>query len=298
MLRKIVLVGLAFMVVCASGCIGSSDGDETIVIGSKLFNEQYIVAHMAALLLEEHGYNTEVREGLGGTLVNYEALKKGQIDMYLEYTGTVYNVIFKLPAPDTWDVSTIYAAVEEKLMEEDSISIAARPGFRDDYAIAVYEDWAVTYGVETLTELGLHGASFSIGTDPEFASRQDGLPQVEKVYGFTFGSVKQMQPTLMYEAIKNNEVDAISAYTTDARVDMYDLVLLEDDKAAFPPYDAILITRAELADNDELMESLAMLNDLIDTATMRALNYEYDVEKREPRDIAYDFLVDQGLLTE
>jgi osmoprotectant transport system substrate-binding protein len=218
--------------------------------------------------------------------------------MYLEYTGTVYNDIYKLPAPETWDVATIYTTVEEKLLEEDSITIAARPGFRDDYAIAVHETWATTHGVETLTELGLHGASFSIGTDPEFASRQDGLPQVEKVYGYTFGSVKQMQPTLMYEAIKNNEVDAISAYTTDARVDMYDLTILEDDKAAFPPYDAILITRQEIADNDELMESLAMLNDILDTASMRALNYEYDVEKREPRDIAYDFLVEQGLLEE
>jgi osmoprotectant transport system substrate-binding protein len=100
----------------------------------------------------------------------------------------------------------------------------------------------------------------------------------------------------MYEAMKNDQVDAISAYTTDARVDMYGLLLLEDDLMAFPPYNAILIVNDEIAQDADAMAALAQLAGLVDTDTMRALNYEYDVEKREAEDIARDFLVSVGLL--
>ena len=295
--RKVsILVVLLVGMVLAAGCITGDDGEKRVVIGSKLFNEQYIVAHMAALLLEEQGYDVEVKEGLGGTSVNYEALKKGQIDCYLEYTGTAYNVIFKAEAPEVWDVDDIYASVESAFTVEDDITIAADIGFRDDYAIAVHLDWAQQMGVTRISELSAYIDGMEIGTDPEFASRADGLPQMLKVYGFTFGKVNQMQPTLMYEAMKNDQVDAISAYTTDARVDMYGLLLLEDDLMAFPPYNAILIVNDEIAQDADAMAALAQLAGLVDTDTMRALNYEYDVEKREAEDIARDFLVSLGLL--
>ena len=291
---------LVALVICttifSSGCISSDD--ETITIGSKLFNEQYIVAHMVAQLLEDQGIDADVIEGLGGTLVNFEALKKGQIDVYLEYTGTVYNVIYKLDPPQVWDADYVYGEVEEELLASDGVIIASRTGFRDDYAIAVDRKWAEDNGVETLQELEMYAGAMNIGTDPEFATRQDGLPQVLNVYGYEFGKVSQMQPTLMYEAIKNGEVDAISAYTTDARVDMYGLVLLEDDLEAFPPYDAILIINGESAKNEVLMEVLGMLQNILDTDSMRALNYQYDEEKREARDIAHDYLISKGLLEE
>jgi len=296
MKRKILILIISILSISlASGCIGSGD-DDTIVIGSKLFNEQYIVAHMAALLLEEEGFDVDVQEGLGGTMVNFEAMKKGDIDMYLEYTGTAYNVIYKIEAPTSWDVDHIYNIVEERLNTDDNVHIAASLGFRDDYAIAVKREWAEQNNVSNLTEFEAFAAEMSIGTDPEFASRQDGLPQLFNVYGYTFGTVSQMQPTLMYEAIKNNEVDAISAYTTDARVDIYGLVILEDDKGAFPPYDAILIVNDDAYNNAKVMEVLAMLQDIMDTDDMRALNYQYDEEKREARDIAYDFLANLGMI--
>lgn len=289
---SIMLIGMMLL----SGCISSDDGEKSVVIGSKLFNEQYIVAHMAALLLEEEGYDVEVKEGLGGTSVNYEALKKGQIDCYLEYTGTAYNVIYKVEPPDVWDVDVIYGVVEAAFADEDGIVIAADVGFRDDYAIAIKSDWAAQENVTMISELAPYAGQLEIGTDPEFASRADGLPQMLAIYGFTFGKVNQMQPTLMYEAIKNNSVDAISAYTTDARVDMYGLVLLDDDQMAFPPYNAIFIVNEELSQDEDAMAVLAKLEGLIDTDAMRALNYEYDVDKREAEDIARDFLVEMGLL--
>ena len=270
--------------------------EEKIVMGSKLFNEQYILSHMIAHLMRDHGYQAEVKEALGGTMINYEALKKGNIDAYVEYTGTAYNVILKLPPLEQWDVDKIYRDVERELMKQDQIAIAARLGFRDDYAIALNKDWVQERGINTLSELEPYADELSLGTDPEFASRADGLPQIEKIYGFTFGKVRQMQPTIMYEAIKNNQVDAIGAYTTDARVDLYNLAIVEDDQGALPPYDAVVIVRKEFTENDKLMDIISVLQDRIDTEKMRQLNMLYDIDKMEASDIARNYLIEEGLL--
>ncbi|WP_236626970.1 glycine betaine ABC transporter substrate-binding protein [Palaeococcus pacificus] len=252
---------------------------------------------MIALLLEEEGYDVDVKEGLGGTLVNYEALKKGQIHMYVEYTGTAYNVILKLPPLEKWDPNIVYEKSKEELLKRDGVLVAVKLGFRDDYAIAVKKSFADEKGISKISELEEYASKMTLGTDPEFASRPDGLPQIKKVYGFTFEDVKQMEPTLMYEAIKNDQVDAITAYTTDARVDLFNLKILEDDKGALPPYDAIIIVTKEFADkHPEVMEVLKKLENKIDTDTMRKLNYKYDVEKKDAREIAREFLIEQGLI--
>jgi len=267
-----------------------------VVLGSKLFNEQYILAHMIAHLMRDNGIEADVKESLGGTMINYEALKKGNIDAYVEYTGTAYNVILKLPPLEQWDPDYIYEEVERGLMEQDGIAIAARFGFRDDYAIALHKDWVMENNVVTISDLEPYADDLSLGTDPEFASRPDGLPQIDKIYGFTFGRVRQMQPTLMYEAIKNNQVDAIGAYTTDSRVDMYNLSIVEDDKGALPPYNAIIIVRREFAENEALMQIFKKLEGQIDTDTMRRLNKLYDIDKKEAADISKDYLVEKGFI--
>jgi len=267
-----------------------------VVLGSKLFNEQYILAHMIAHLMRDNGIEADVKESLGGTMINYEALKKGNIDAYVEYTGTAYNVILRLPPLEQWDPDYIYEEVEQGLMEQDGIAIAARFGFRDDYAIALHKDWVMENNVVTISDLKPYADDLSLGTDPEFASRADGLPQIDKVYGFTFGKVRQMQPTLMYEAIKSNQVDAIGAYTTDSRVDMYNLSIVEDDKGALPPYNAIIIVRKEFAENEALMKIFKKLEGQIDTDTMRRLNKLYDIDKKEAADIAKDYLVEKGFI--
>ena len=267
-----------------------------VVLGSKLFNEQYILAHMIAHLMRDNGIEADVKESLGGTMINYEALKKGNIDAYVEYTGTAYNVILKLPPLEQWDPDYIYEEVEKGLMEQDGIGIAARLGFRDDYAIALHTDWMKENNVVTISDLEPFADDLSLGTDPEFASRADGLPQIDKIYGFTFGKVRQMQPTLMYEAIKSNQVDAIGAYTTDSRVDMYELSIAEDDKGALPPYDAVIIDRKEFMENEELMQIFKKLEGQIDTDTMRRLNKLYDIDKKEAADIAKDYLVEKGFI--
>ena len=288
-----------------SGCTENSSNEgngtqpaEKIVIGTKLFQESYITAEMVSLLLEEQGYETEVKKNLGGTLVNYEALKKGDIQSYTEYTGTIYSQILKKPPLEEWDPAVIYEESEQGMLESDGVVIAARLGFEDAYAIAVNREWAESRNVSTISELEPYASEMSIGTDPEFATREDGLPQIARIYGFSFKNYNSMAPGIMYEAIKNDEVDAISAYTTDTRNDVYGLKVLEDDKDALPPYDAvILVTETFSQENPGAMEAIAQLNGRIDQDTMRRLNGEYDVEGREARDIARDFLKEEGLIS-
>lgn len=300
MKTNILIALILSIAVLSSGCTQPSSDDaneKTIVIGSKMFQESYILAHMTSLLLEDSGYKTEVKEGLGGTFVNYEALKQGQINAYVEYTGTAYSQILKKPALDVWDPGVVYEEAKEGLLEQDGIVIANIFGFEDAYAIAVKEDWAEANNVSKISDLEVYASEMTIGTDPEFASREDGLPQIEKVYGFEFMEYKQTVATIMYEAIKNDEVDAISAYTTDTRNDLFDLKILEDDKNALPPYHAITIVTKEFADeNPDVMNVLQKLDTKINQDTMRSLNYKYDVDKMEARDIAREFLIEQELI--
>jgi osmoprotectant transport system substrate-binding protein len=292
---------LAFSLL-ASGCAENTQNQTsttqgTVVIGTKLFQESYITAHIISLLLDSQDYKTEVKENLGGTLVNYEALKKGDIQAYVEYTGTIYSQILKKPPLEKWDPTVVYQESEKGMLDRDKIVIASRLGFEDAYAIAVNKDWAEAKGVSNISDLAPYASNLVIGTDPEFATREDGLPQVAKIYGFSFKSYKSMNPGIMYEAIKNKQVDAISAYTTDTRNDLYGLKVLKDDKNALPPYDAVVLVSQDFAQkNPKAMETLARLNGTIDQATMRRLNGEYDMGRKEARTIAREFLVNQSMI--
>ena len=135
-MRNIIIITLVVsMLLFASGCTETpaEEEKETIVIGSKLFQESYILAHMTALVLEDAGYETDVKQGLGGTFVNYEALKTGEIHTYAEYTGTAYSQILKLPPLEEWDPQVVYDETEKGLMETDNIMIVSNLGFEDAY---------------------------------------------------------------------------------------------------------------------------------------------------------------------
>lgn len=284
----VLLMGMVLVLVALLFFTGD-DESEVVVIGTKPFNEQYIFAEVVSTLLNEEGYETKVRKGLGGTFANYEALRKGQVDIYLEYTGTAYNVIFKLPPPERWEAEEIHRAVEKELRDRDGVHIIASPGFSNDYVLAARSSWVEDNGVRDMSDLSAQ--SLILGTDPEFASRADGLALLEEVYGISFREVRQMQPTLMYEAIAQGHVDVITAYTTDGRLELFDLEIIRDDRGAFPPYEAILLANERIAGDEKVVEALSVLDSAMDTETMLSLNYQYDVEKRDARDIARDFLL-------
>ncbi|MDE4907676.1 glycine/betaine ABC transporter substrate-binding protein [Methanogenium marinum] len=300
---SILMAAILIFLCVAAGCsetAGSTDiaGPEdtsTIVIGGKPFNEQYILAEMLGLLLEEQGYKTEIKSGMNDITL-YEGIKKDQIDVYVEYTGTAYSQLLKLPPLETWDPNVVYTDVVSGL-SEDGITVLCRLGFRDDYTIAVRQDWADENSVRTIEDLVPYAGDMVFGSDLVFHEREDGLPRIEEVYGIAFKDVKSMSPTLVYEAIANEQVDAIPPYTTDSRVDLYDLQTLEDPKAALPPYETMIVMRDEIAEIEKITATLLVLEDRIDTETMRSLNAEFDIDKRDARAIARDYLVSEGLIS-
>jgi osmoprotectant transport system substrate-binding protein len=290
---KHTIVIILTLVIIFSGC-GCLESEDKIVIGGKPFNEQYILGEMISLLLEEKGYSTEIKSTLND-LTLFEGIKKGQIDVYVEYTGTAYSQVLKLEPLDTWEPEVVYDAVVDELAEK-GISVLFKIGFRDDYAVAVREEWAVSNQVITISDLVPYASNLTFGSDLVFHERDDGLPQLELIYNLTFGDVKSMEPTLMYEAIKQGDVDAIPPYTTDTRVDLYNLSILIDDQAALPPYETMILLDEGLTEDAELIQALSVLENLIDTDTMRSLNAEFDIEGRDARDIAQEFLISEGLL--
>ncbi|TAJ44029.1 glycine betaine ABC transporter substrate-binding protein [Methanofollis fontis] len=293
--EAVCVIVLVLGCICAAGCTATSgESGATVVVGGKTFNEQYILAEMIALLLEDRGYDTEVKTNLNDATL-FEGMKKGQIDVYVEYTGTAYSQLLKLPPMDVWEPDAVYEQVKEGLAGE-GITVLSRIGFRDDYTIAVPEAWAVERNVTTITDLAPYIGDMTLGTDYVFPNREDGLPQLQRVYNFTFADSRQMSPTLMYDAIRSGEVDAITPYTTDTRVDLYDLRILEDERSAFPPYHAIMLVNDRIAGDQKAVETLDLLSDRIDTDRMRELNAEFDLEKREAREIAQEYLVSEGLI--
>lgn len=298
--KKFMYVGFAALVIIAcfmAGCTGSdaTGKEETIIIGGKPFNEQYILANMIALLLEEEGYQTDIRSGMNDATL-FEGIKRGQVDVYVEYTGTAYSQLLKLEPPESWEPDFVYQQVKDGLAAE-GIDVLFRLGFRNDYAIAVKESYAEEKDLRTISDLVPHADTLVFGSDLVFHEREDGLPGLKEVYGLTFADVKPMSPTLMYEAIANDQVQAIPPYTTDSRVDLYSLRVLEDDKAALPPYETMLLLRSDLASDERLVSALSLLDNRIDTDEMRALNAEFDNDKREARDIARDYLRREGLIS-
>ena len=299
----ILMAGILILLCVAAGCsetagnpgVAGPEEPGTIVIGGKPFNEQYILAEMLGLLLEEQGYTTEIKSGMNDITL-YEGIKKDQVDMYVEYTGTAYSQLLKLPPLEAWEPDVVYEDVVSGLSEE-GITVLCRLGFRDDYTIAVRKDWAAENSVRTIEDLVPYAGDMVFGSDLVFHEREDGLPRIEEVYGITFKDVKPMSPTLVYEAIANEQVDAIPPYTTDSRVDLYDLQTLEDTKAALPPYETMIVMRDELAENEKITATLLVLEDRIDTETMRSLNAEFDIDKRDARAIARDYLVSEGLIS-
>ncbi|MBU0496577.1 MAG: glycine/betaine ABC transporter substrate-binding protein, partial [Candidatus Thermoplasmatota archaeon] len=222
---------------------------------------------------------------------------RGDIDIYVEYTGTAYSEVLKFPAPDTYEPEEIYRKVVEGF-EEEGIIVLFKLGFENAYVMAVTEPWGTANNVTTITELVPFAPDLILGTDYVFHNRSDGLLNLEKIYNLSFKEIKSGAPTLMYTNIGSGNVDVISAYTTDTRISTFNLRTLEDDQNALPPYEAIVLARDSIAQNQTIITALSILANALDTKTMMTLNDQYDNDKQEAVDIAENWLKSKGLLEE
>ncbi|HHX74302.1 MAG TPA: glycine/betaine ABC transporter substrate-binding protein, partial [Firmicutes bacterium] len=287
---------VAILVLCVlliAGCGPKSEpGEETkpkIIIGSKNFTEQLIVGHMVGLLMEDAGYPVEYQLRLGGSGLVHEALVNGDINVYVEYTGT--GLMVMLEEDVISDPDEAYAKVKELYKEKWNLVWLEPWGFNNTYTITMHKDKAQELGVKKISDLKDKAADLVIGATHEFIPRQDGLAGLQETYGFEFKEAMGMDEGLMYQAVKEGELDVISAFATDGRIPAFELVNLEDDLAYFPPYYAAPVVRGDLLEEDpEVANILNKLAGKIDDATMAQLNYEVDENKKDPSAVAKQFL--------
>jgi osmoprotectant transport system permease protein len=237
------------------------------VIGAKTFAEQYILASLIAQRLEANGLSARRREGLGSSII-FEALAADEIDAYVDYTGTIWANVMK--RTDIRPRKETLAEVADWLKRERGITLAGALGFENAYALAMKRDEAERLGIKTLADLAAHAPQLTIAGDYEFFSRPE-WDAIRESYGLSFKAQRAMQAEFMYPAA-GNEVDVISAYTSDGRIAQYDLVVLEDPKGVIPPYDAVLLVSPKRAGDAALLSALKPLNGAIDVTLMREAN--------------------------
>ncbi len=250
-----------------------------IVIGSKNFTEQLIVAEMLAQAIERHTHlQVERRFGLGGSPILHRALLQGNIDMAVEYTGTALASILHLPTPE--DQRQVFSEVSDAYHRRFALRWLPPLGFDNRYVLAVRKDDPKLAGITTLSGLKAVAPALTAAFDFEFAERADGYKGLQSRYGLTFGNVIDMHPDLLYGALADKHADVISAYATDGRLTGYGFRTLDDDRKFFPPYEAAIVIReATLKAHPELEQLLLGLSGSLPTDRMRALNAAVDLKR-------------------
>jgi len=269
----------------------SQDGRLTAVIGTKTFTEQYILGAVIGEELSAQGFETRTLDSLGST-VAFDALVAGQIDAYVDYTGTIWaNYMNRLGNPGREEIAN---QVDQWLAEQHGIELAARFGFENAYALAVTEANAESWNVRTIDDLVFRAPGLVMGGDYEFFGRPE-WTALQESYGLQFQELVTMDSTLMYAAVAAGEVDVITAFSTDGRIVAFDLALLDDTRGALPPYDAVLLASPGLqARKPELFRALANFDGAIDADAMRAANQSVDLNGGTVLDAARE-LADQLL---
>lgn len=271
---------------------------QTVVVGGKNFTEQQLMAEMTSQLLKAKGFTVDKRAGLG-TAPLRQAQENGQVDVYWEYTGTSLITFNKVA--DKLDAAQTYAKVKELDAAKGLVWLNPSKA-NNTYALAMRKADAQSKGIATLSDLSAKvkgGAAMKFGCNAEFYARPDGLKPLEETYGFSFGrdNVVRMDTGLVYQALKDSQVEVGLVFATDGRVPAFDFLILKDDKGYFPSYALTPVVRKETLDkNPKLAEILNGLSARLDDATMARLNASVDVDKKTVEEVAAGFLKAQNLV--
>lgn len=257
---------------------------ETVVIGAKNFSEQFILASAIEERLQAAGYRTERRDGLGST-VAYRALAAGDIDVYVDYSGTLWANI--LGRSDNPPAAEMRRELSEQLARRDGVAVVGPLGFENAYALAMRRERAAEFGISSLDQLARVAPRLRLGSDLEFLTRPE-WRAVEQAYGLRFAEQRSYSPTFMYRAIADGSADVISAFSSDGRIADLDLITLADPRAALPSYDALLVAAPRRARDERFLAALRPLVGAIGVDRMRQANLmvDRDSDKRTPVEAA------------
>ena len=282
------IAALYAFAVLHAGAGAFAAGSAPIVIGGKTFTEQYVLAQIVAQkIARDTGRTTTIKESLGSTVV-FDALTNGELDAYVDYSGTIWATIMRRSG--STERGRVLAETRRFLAEKYGIRLVGALGFENAYALAVRRSRARELGLQSIADLAPHAGRLSVGGDYEFFHRPEWRAIVER-YELVFREQRSMDPSLMYDAVAQGNVDVISAFSSDGRITAFDLVLLEDERGAIPPYDAILLAGKRLGEKEpQVLRTLESLVGRIGPDAMRTMNLEVDAKKATPRDVARRFL--------
>lgn len=295
----LVLVLVVAFASAASGC--SSSSKDVIRVSSKEFSEQLILGQITLLALEDAGFRVEDKTNIAGSDKVRSALENGEIDLYWEYTGTAWLMHLQHDEPIT-DPDECYEKVKAADAERDLVWLEYAP-FNNTYTIMMRKGESKKLGIKSLSDLSSYinknPNQLNFAVDHEFTARPDGLPALENTYGFKLAedNLKVMDPGIVYKTLKDEAVELGMGFATDGRIAAFDLVNLEDDKQFFPVYNPSAVVRKEVLDkNPEMAEVLNNIAAKLDTETMTNLNYQVDIEEKDPKEVAEEWLSSSGLL--
>jgi osmoprotectant transport system substrate-binding protein len=270
---------------------------DAVGIGSKNFTESLLLGELYAQVIEDNGHPTRRRLDLGGTDIAMEALRRGEIDLYPEYTGTALLVVLK--AKPQGDAVQTFDFVKSEYERLYSLTWLDPAPMNNTQALATTRAVSARYGLHTLSDVAKKAPQLRLGAVPEFVKRADGLPGLQRAYGgFDFKTISLIDFGLKYKALLDGDVDIVVAFGTDGAIVADNLVVMQDDKHLFPPYQVAPVIRLDaLKARPELAAILNRVAPLLTDTVMRTLNNEIDgPQKREPAEVARDFIKAHGLI--
>jgi glycine betaine/choline ABC-type transport system substrate-binding protein len=284
--RRLAALDLALLPCCS--------GERPVAVGSKNFTEQVILGEMVAQLLEARGVPVERRLNLGGTFICHRALLAGDLDVYVEYTGTALTAILKERVGS--DRAGVYRRVREVYEKELGLAWSEPLGFDNTFAIAMRPEVAGSLGIRRISDLKAHEDRLRPGMGHEFLEREDGFRGLLETYGLDFGArPRGIELGLIYQALMEDEVDFVVGSATDGLIEKFGLAVLEDDRSYFPPYDAAAVYRPGTAERvPALTEVLGLLEGKLDAAAVRVLNRRVDDEGLAASAVVASFLKERG----
>lgn len=290
-----IILGIIIVIVSGLIAFNSQQTPATITIGSKNFTEQVILGEILAQQIENHT-NLEVdrKFNLGGTFIAHEAVKAGKIAGYVEYTGTAFTAVLKEKV--ITDPKIVYEKVKQAYQDKYNLIVMPSLGFENTFAMIIRGEDAKKWQVKNLSEIAKYSPQMQAGFGYEFLERADGFPGLSKTYGLKFANIKQMELGLMYQALKEKQVDFIAASSTDGLIQVLNLVILEDDKKYFPPYEAVPVFNQEILEKyPELVETINKLAGKISTAEIQQMNYQVDNQSQPVEEVVREWLKSQKI---
>ncbi|MGK7950908.1 MAG: glycine betaine ABC transporter substrate-binding protein [Xenococcaceae cyanobacterium] len=267
-----------------------SSSNDKIIIGSKNFTEQIILGEILAQQIEqETNLQVERRFNLGGTFIAHEAVKAGEIDGYVEYTGTAFTGVLKQQPIS--DAKAVYQQVKQTYNEKFDLEVFDSLGFENTFAIVIRGEDAQKYNLKTISDAAKYTPQWQAGFGHEFLAREDGYPGLAKTYNLEFArSPQSMEIGLMYKALSAKQVDLVAGNSTDGLIPILNLTILEDNKNYFPPYEAVpIFNQQTLSKYPQVKDAIDKLSGTISAKLMQQMNYQVDEQALPVEQVAREF---------